>query len=312
VASNAAPALVLLFTWFYYVEPLRRSDFLVFLRAASQVTDGINPYLPSTDPLLWGGSAYVYPYLTSYVFIPLTVLSVPVADVVFFLLSAAAILVGCRLLGIRDPVVITVLLLSEPVIRSFQVGSINALLFVAGAVVWRYRDRIVPVALGFTFLAGSKLFLLPVAVWLVFTRTWTSALVALASLTAFLGLGFVLQPISVGDYLASMAALAEHEGPGSQSAFEVLHHFLPVTAARVIPLVLAGAVLVAAVVYRRRHPAQGDPVLYCASLLAALIATPVYWSHYTLLAGLIVLIAKPSRKAVVVFAIVTWVLARPA
>jgi hypothetical protein len=312
VTSNAVPALVILLTWFFYVERVRRSDFLVFLHAASQVTDGLNPYVSSTDPYLWGGSAYVYPYLTSYLFVPLTVLSVPAADVVYFLVSAVAILAGCRLLGVRDPVIITVLLLSEPAIRSFQVGSINALLFVAGAVVWRFRDRIVPVAVGFTFLAGSKLFLLPMTVWLVVTRARKTAVVALAGLVAFLGVGFLLQPISVGDYFSSIAALAEHEGPVSQSAFELLHKVLPVTAARIIPLVVAGGLVLAGVLYRRRRPAHGDPVLYCASLLAALIATPVYWSHYTLLAGLIVLITSPSRKAIVLFAIITWVLARPA
>jgi alpha-1,2-mannosyltransferase len=310
-AQRLLPLVTLVAIGLVCVDPLRRSDLMVFLRAAHDVLHGVNPYTPTDDPFLWGGSAYVYPYLTAFLFIPFTLVPVPVADVAWFALCAGGMIYGCRTLGLRDPVAISALLLSSTCIRSFQVGAINTLLFLAAAVLWKHRERAAVVAVAFTFLTGSKLFLLPVAVWLVLTRSRRVVLVAGGSLAAFLGLSLLLMPISTSQFLRSMSLLAEHEGTHGMSLARLLSYVVPGSTARLLAVALGGAVLAAGVAYRFRRPAYGDPVLFAACLVASLLATPVYWSHYTILAAVVLLIVSPTRRTAVLFAVASWVVSRP-
>lgn len=143
-------------------------------------------------------SAYVYPYLTAFLFVPLTWVPVPAADVVWFAACGAGMMAGCRVLGLRDPVGISAVLLSSTCIRNFQVGAVNTTLVLAAALLWRYRDKVGVVAVALTFLAGSKLFLLPVSVWVLCTRPRRTVLVAGGALAGFLGLSLLLSPISPG------------------------------------------------------------------------------------------------------------------
>lgn len=305
------PVITLVVVGLVFVDPLRRSDLMVFLRAAHDVTHGVNPYTPTDDPFLWGGSAYVYPYLTAFLFAPLTLVPVPVADVVWFALCGAATIWGCRLLGLRDPVGISAVLVSSTCIRSLQVGAVNTLLFLAAALLWRYRERTAVVAVAFTFLAGSKLFLLPVSVWVLCTRPRRTVLVAGGSLGAFLGLSLLLSPITATEFVRSMSLLADHEGRQGMSLFRLTSMVLDGSAAQVVPILLGGALLAAAVVHRLRRPASGDAVLFAAALVASLLATPVYWSHYTVLAAVVFLLVSPTRRTAVLFALGSWVVSRP-
>jgi hypothetical protein len=305
------PVVVLAVIGISLVDPLRRSDLMVFLRAANDVTSGANPYTPTSDPFLWHGSAYVYPYLTSYLFVPLTWVPIPVADVIWFCLSAAAVVGGCWILKLRDPIGIAAVLASATCIRSFQVGAINALLFLAAAALWRYRDnpRVAPVA--FTVLAGSKLFLLPVSLWIFLTRPRRIVLMSAGALGTFLIAGALLMPISVAEFVKSMSLLSSHEGPQSMSTLRWFSPLFPGPVAKALPLALALGTLIAAGLYRHRHPAHGDKVLFSATILASLMATPIYWSHYTVLAATIVLLASPTRRAAILFSLATWAIALP-
>jgi hypothetical protein len=310
-AELLVPLATLVVVGLTLVDPLRRSDLMVFLRAASDVAHGVNPYTATTDPSLWGGSAYVYPYLTAYLFVPLTLIPVPLADLIWFALSAAGVVYGCRLLGLRDPIAISAVLASGACIRSMQVGALNMLLFFAAAVMWRYRDRPAVLALAFMFFAGSKLFLLPVAIWVLFTRSRRTVLAAAAALGGFLGLGLLLQPITTREFLDSMNLLAVHEGPTSMSSLRWATALFPDDVARLVPFLLGGVIVLVAIVYRFRRPESGDAVLFAASILASMVSTPVYWSHYTVLLAVVVLLGHPTRRAAVLFAFGTWLVARP-
>src|SRR5439155_26309871 len=100
---------------------------------------------------------------------PLAHLPVPAADVVWFVLCAGALLAGCWLLGVRDPLGLVAIAGCATCVRSFQVGSLNTLLFLALALMWRYRETTWADATTFTVLVGSKVFLLPLALWLLLT-----------------------------------------------------------------------------------------------------------------------------------------------
>lgn len=293
------------------VGPLRRSDLLVFLRAAHDVAQGTNPYTALHDPFVWGGSAYVYPFLTAFLFVPLTWVPVAVADLAWFALSGAAAVLACRLLGLRDTWGITAVLLSATCIRSLQVGSLNLVLLLAAATLWRHRDRAAVAAPALALLAGSKLFLLPVALWVLLTRPRRTVLACGAALGGFLGLSLLLQPVSAAQFLTETRLLAEHEGPHSMSVLRLATHLLTPSTARFVPLLLAGAVLVGGIAYQRRRRDDGDRVLFASALVASLVATPIYWSHYTVLVAVVVLLASPTRTAAVLFSGFTWLVAQP-
>lgn len=305
------PVTVLVLIGLHWVDPLRRSDLMVFLRAAHDVTSGANPYTAIDDPLLWGGSAFVYPYLTAFLFVPLTWVPVPVADVAWFALSAVAVIAGCRVLRLRDPIGVTAVLVSATCIRSFQVGSINALLFLGLALMWRYRERTAALAASFTFVAGAKLFLLPMGLWIALTRHWRATVAAALSASAFLGLGLVLAPIPARDFLTSMSVLAEHEGPQSMSVLRWATDLMPYEAARFVPVALGGAVILAAAWWSRRRPEIRSQILFAAAVIGSLLATPIYWSHYTILVAVPVLLASPTRRAAVGFCVASWFVSRP-
>lgn len=306
------PALALVVVGLVFVEPLRRSDLLVFLRAAENVSMGVNPYTPTTDPFLWGGSAFVYPYLMAFLLVPLTWVPVPVADLLWFTGCGAAVVAGCRVLGLRDPLAISAVLVSSTCIRSLQVGAINTLLFLAAALAWRYRERAGVLAAAFTFLAGSKLFLLPVSVWVLLTRPRRAVVAAAGALVSFLALSVLLMPIATGEFVRSMSLLAEHESFQGMSLSRLLSLVVPDGAARPLAILVGALVLGAGALYRLRDPGRGDLVLFGAAVTASLLATPIYWSHYTVLFAAVVLAAWPTRRTAVLFALASWVLSRPA
>jgi len=306
------PLAVLVLVGVIFLDGVRPSDLLVFLRAARDVTHGVNPYTATDNPFLWGGSAFVYPYLTAFLFVPLTWVPVPVAEVTWFAVSGAAVAVACRLLGLRDPWGIAAVLLSATCIRSFQVGALNGLLLLAAAVLWRFRHRTAVVAAALTLLAGSKLFLLPMTVWVLLTRPRRTVLASAVALGSFLGLSLLLQPVSVLDFLTATRVLAQHEGPHSLSTLRLASAVFTASTANLLPLLLGGGVLLGGIAYRLHHRESGDAVLFASALVASLLATPIYWSHYTLLVVAVVLLARPTRAAALVFAASTWLVVPPA
>jgi alpha-1,2-mannosyltransferase len=311
-AEVLVPLAALVLVGIIFLDGLRPSDLLVFLRAARDVTHGVNPYTATDNPFLWGGSAFVYPYLTAFLFVPLTWVTVPVAEVTWFAVSGAAVAVACRLLGLRDPWGIAAVLLSATCIRSLQVGALNGLLLLAAAVLWRFRHRTGVAAAALTLLAGSKLFLLPMTVWVLLTRPRRTVLASAVALGSFLGLSLLLQPISVLEFLTATRLLAQHEGPHSMSTLHLASAVFSASTANLLPLLLGGGVLLGGVAYRLRHWESGDAVLFASAVVASLLATPIYWSHYTLLVLAVVLLARPTRAAALVFAASTWLVAPPA
>lgn len=317
------PVAGLVAVWFTVVDHLRRSDFLVFVQAAQDVTAGVNPFTDHADPFLWGGSAYVYPYLTSLLFVPFTWLPLPLADVLWFALTGLAMVAGCRLLGLRDPVAVTALLLCAATMRTFQVGALNPLLFLAAAAMWRYRDRAGVVVGCFTLLVGAKLFLAPLALWLVLSRPRRTWALALGGASAYLALGFLVGPIGPQEYLAETRALAEHEQLQGMSLVKLVHDVVPGRAEQLLPVVLAMTLSALALLLVRSWKAdraaarrgalsvEAERFLLCTSLVIALLLTPIFWSHYIVVAYLVPLLLRPRRSTVLVMLPVSWLISRP-
>jgi signal transduction histidine kinase len=77
-----------------------------------------------------------------------------------------------------------VLLFWMPVLQAVGLGTIAPLLALALALVWRFRDHAVVLALSFAFVVAAKLFPWPLILWLIATRRFRSAIACVASTAA--------------------------------------------------------------------------------------------------------------------------------
>jgi alpha-1,2-mannosyltransferase len=307
-ASWLLPWGALSLVWLEFVRPLPRYDFRVFVHAGAQVLAGHDPYLPLTSPALYGGSAYVYPWLVAFPFVPFALLPATVADLLFMVLSAGALIAGCRLAGLRNPLLVVLVLVSQPSVRSFEVGSINAWLFLACVLAWRHREQAGRVALAVTAAVSSKLFLLPLLGWLAATRRWRALLLSGTGIALVVGASTLFGPVSLPDYLRMLNVLGRHEGRQGLSLYHLLTVWLPGTAAQAVCTALAGALAGAGLLAARRRRPGDDLLTFTCLLLAAMVLTPILWSHYILLTFVPVLLAWPSARVVALTSGLSWLL----
>ena len=357
LAPAVLGALVMVI-WVAYVRPLAHFDLDVFLRAGAAVAAGRDPYPRPGSPAVYSGFAFVYPYLVALPFVPLAWLPRAGAEGLFLGLSVLALLAGCRLAGARRWRAYALVLVASCTIIGLQMGTLNAWLFAGLAALWRLRDR--PAAAGplAALLVYSKLFLLPLPLWLLLTRRYRAAAAAVAALAALVGAGQLVSPVGLQTYSGMLDALARVEAPDGLSLTGLLMNaglglagatwcarafalaslagcwlaVRPVRAGRLaasvpdraIPLppapasaapALAVAVPAVAGTPRAagRLDAAADGLLFAATVGAALLASPIVWSHYLLLLAVPLLVLEGGERtgALAVATGVSWLLVTP-
>ncbi|KPM55074.1 hypothetical protein ACG83_17235 [Frankia sp. R43] len=284
--TNAAGPLVLAgiiaLVWVGFVAPIAHFDVDVFLRAGAAVADGRDPYPVPGTPEVYSGFSFVYPYLMSLPFVPLS--GLPRADDLFIALSVVALFVACRLA--RAGWWTSALVLGAScTITGLQMGTLNALLFCGLVALWRLRDT--PVAAGVlaALLVYSKLFLFPVVLWLVLTRRWRATVHALAALAALAAVGEVYSPVEARTYADMLGVLAREEAPDGLSLTGLLMNTGLGTGTATWAARITAAALLAGCLWsaRRAGRAEADGLLFAGVIAAALVASPIVWSHYLLL-----------------------------
>lgn len=312
--------------WVVYVHPIAHLDLEVFLGAGASVADGRDPYPVVGTPSVYSGFSFVYPYLVAWPFVPLSWLPHPVGAAVFVALSVLAVLAGCRLLAPRTAVSAPVLAASWT-ITGLQMGTLNALLFLGLAALWRYRDRPVPAGLLAAALVVSKLFLWPLWLWLLLTGRARAAAAAVGATAVVLGAGWLVGPLGAGSYLAMLSTLGVREAPAGLSLTGLLMNAgAGAGPAQWLARLAAVGVVVVARQRVRRDAAHrttggttsgatgpsGDRPLFAAGVAAALVASPIVWSHYLLLLAVPLLAVDPDPPvAAAVFAVGSWLLVTP-
>lgn len=297
VAAVAAIAAVFL----PLVAPV---DVHVFLRAGSALVHGHALYPHVGTAAVYSGSSFVYPYLAAWPFVPLSLLSSGVASALGFLLCVAAIIAA-----VRDPRDATLVLCTAFTVTGLQLGALSPLLFAGALFMWRLRDRPVAFALVAAVVVASKLFLAPLLLWPLAMRRYRAFGWACCATLLVLGVGFALGPIGPGTYLRLLSALGSHESRSGFGLVGALRNYLGFGAgvAQAVAFVVAAGVL--AVGYVRCR--GSDRALFSVSLVAALIATPVLWSHYLVLVCAILLLLDVSRRWLLVLAVASWAIAPP-
>lgn len=296
--------------WVVFLRPLGPQDLQDFTRAARSVLAGRDPYLPLHSAAFRTGHAFVYPYLVAWLFAPLGALGPVAAKAAYALLSMVAIVASCRLLGHRGFVAAALVLLSSTAIIGLQMGTINAVLLIGLAVAWRWRERVLVVGVAVGLVAVTKLFLVPLILWLVLSRRYRASLVAGSTFVVVLVGGWVLGPLGPIGYVRMLVDLQAHESSHSWALVSLVRGLglAPRPAQAAAALVVAGLLAAAAVACRR---GGAETIAFAAAVVASLLLSPIVWSSYVLILVAPLLAAATGELALAAFAAVSWVMVTP-
>ena len=292
------------------VGGLHGTDFGTFYESGLRALHGLSPY-PSLASLpevadRTSFAPFVYPPLLAFAIIPISILPFAVANMVFFCLSVAAVILALRLLGVRDPVCYAAAFMSAPVLAAPGNGSISAFLLLGVAVAWRYRDRTWPVASAVAAVIVAKLFLWPLWLWLVYTRrSAAAALAAGLGIVATFGAWAVIGFAGLRDYPQLLARLSELTGVNSYSLYALERAAgMPAAAAQIVMFAIGAVVAWLAVRYARGG--QRDARLFMAAIGLALLLTPIMWEHYLVLLFVPIAIARPTLSRLWILPFLFW------
>lgn len=258
-----------------------------FWPAGRSILDGTFAY----DQDLRGHIPFVYPPLTAVLLAPLALLPVGWADALFTLGGVAGVVLGLRLLGVRDVRCLGAAFLWPPVLSAVQTGNLSLVLVAGLALAWSVRATTIALGVTIALLVSSKLFLWPLLLWLAFSRRWRAlgcAVVAFGLLNA--GGWAIADAGSVADYVDLLRRLSASESPESYTVKALLSRLgTSDGAAGAVSLLLVASWVV--LWWRRR---DDDRRSFALAVAIAVIASPIVWLHY--LSLLLVPVALVSRR----------------
>lgn len=284
----------------------------VYVPAAERVRDDVSPFPEADDPVWEGHAAYVYPPLTAFLVLPLTELSSPTVEYVGVFTALAILLLAIWLLGVRDPRCYAVFVLWPPTMSAWQNANVSALLMLACALTYRFRDSWPREGAALGLGIALKLLLWPLAIWLLATRRVrglaAAAVVAAAVTVATWAVidfkGFVGYPD-----LLSMITDVEGENSHSVSVYTAaLALGAPKAVASLVSVTLGLALLAAVVAYARRGD---DRASFLVAVLAVLAFAPVVWLHYLTFLAVPLAIYRPRLSALWLTPLLFWAIAAP-
>jgi alpha-1,2-mannosyltransferase len=225
---------------------------------------------------------------------PLSLLPFPVAAVLFELASIAALILALRLLDVRDWRCTGAMLVSYPVVDGLALGTMNAFLVLGAACAWRWRRRVATSAAAVAAVIIAKLFLWPLAVWMLLMRRWRTAtttifIAAVMTAVGWAAIGFhglAGYPRILGD----LSTVYQARGISTIAALTAAG--VSLTLARTITIVLTAALLLLA--WRFAREPDCERVAFGLAVMAALAASPIVWAHYLTLAFIPIAPVSPN------------------
>jgi Glycosyltransferase family 87 len=292
------PALWALAGW--WVPP----DGGIFIVAGGKVLAGQSPYLDASaiGDNVGANLGYVYPPLLAIAISPLSLLpSGPAAAMLWSVVLVACVVGALWLLGVRDWRCYLVALLWPFNRVALDWGRIDPLLLLLVAAAWRFRDKPWSAAASTGAAVAIKLFLWPVAFWLLVTGRRRAA-----ALSVVMTFGLILLPwaaIGFADLLQYPALLRKVSRQEYDSfSVNALANALGIDGAFAKAIVVAiGASLLAFSVKCARNPdwtrRERDRRSLTLILAASLVLSPVVWSNYFVLLLVPVALARPRLSA---------------
>lgn len=224
----------------------------------------------------------VYPAPTHVLAAPFALLPFELGMGLFVALSLLALFGTLWILDVRDWRCYGVAFLSLAVIQGIKLGGITPFLALALALLWRFRDRRAVVSLPTAAMVVGKLFLWPMALWLLATRRRAAfARSAVLTVLVLTGGWAVIGFRGLTGYphlLSVLASLEEARG----DSFVSIGISLGLTTAEARGVALAaGVILLAAMVALARR--GQDRESFVLALAAAFMLTPIVWLQYFML-----------------------------
>lgn len=278
-------------------------DLSVYRFGGQTLLDGL-PLYQGADPATV--LPFTYPPFAALLFAPLTVLPWPVLVAVWSAASFAALVLVCRVYGVRGrwlPVgVATASLALEPVWSTFTLGQVNIfLLLLVSADLLRGVDRrwggvLIGIA------AGIKLTPLIFIVFLVLIGRRDVALRALAACAATVAVGFVVVPKDAVEFWTHAVMDPGRVGgvpfARNQSVLALLTRLFGEEPSKLVWLLVAGPLALGVLLLARRAWLRDDRPLAAVLVgLAMLLASPISWSHHWVwvVPGLVMLVRGLDR-----------------
>jgi alpha-1,2-mannosyltransferase len=261
-----------------------------YLPAANAVLHGRSPY--GLSPLA-GELAYVYPPLTAFLIAPFTLVGTQAAVVAALGLALAAPVVTLRLLRVEDWRCYLIVYLWAPFLQALQACNVILLVLVGLAATWRYRDRpwVAGVVVG--LVTTLKLFAWPLILFLLVTRRWRAAGIAVASAAVscfvpWAAIGFR----GLGGYpdLLQQLQLLERDNSFTVAAF--FSRFSSWWTGQSVAYAIAALIVVWTL--RHRHD---DRAVFVAMVGISLLLSPLVWLEYFVLLAPVIALRSPRINA---------------
>jgi Glycosyltransferase family 87 len=273
-----------------------------YLPAAQSLLDVGSPYAINDRSPDGISGVYLYPPQLAFALVPVTVLSTNVAAFVAFLVALAALMGALALLGVRDIRCFAILLVWAPAWQALQMANVSALLVLALALVWRYRDHVWRSGAVLGLAASLKLFLWPMLVWALASSRPRVAGCAVAvgfsvTIVSWAAIGFD----GLTAYPDLLRSVGEQPSYSIGAVVENLG-YAPIVG-YVLSSVVGWTLLALAVVLARR----GDDVrAFTLAIAAALALTPILWWHYLALLVVPLALTRPRFSPIWLLPIAIW------
>lgn len=228
---------------------------------------------------------------------PLSLLGPHVAGVVFTALSIAAMIMGLRLLGVRDWRCYGLPFLTWPLLHSLRLGQINELLVLGTGIVWHWRRSLLTPAVGLACLVAVNLFLWPLGFFMLITGRFKVAALAVVSFVALMLAGWAAIGFAgLGSYPRLLSDLSSIE---TRAGVSYVSAGLALGASRAVAELAAGliAVTLLAMTWLVARQPGNEARAYGLALLAGLASSPVVWPHFLVLVFVPIALVSPRLSA---------------
>jgi alpha-1,2-mannosyltransferase len=281
-------------------------DFMAVRSGAKDVVHGVSPYPAANAAAIAKASSLVYPPFTAYVFVPFALVPYTVGACAYIVLLLAAVPAAIWLVGVRDWRCYGVVFLWAPLLACLRVGALGPVLVLLAACAWRYRDRAVVAGLILAVVISLKLFLWPLAFWLLATRRWRASAATVGfTAAALFGPFMPLGTHVLRTYPHLLQVLDGVFGPVSFSSVALLEALGASPHAAEAGVVCLGVLLLVllAVIAGGK---DGDRRAFVLGIGASLLLSPIVWTHYYVLLALPLALTRPRLSRAWLIPLVLW------